>query len=190
MALKIITAPTAEPVTLAEAKAHLRVTHDDEDALIGTLIVAARQALDGKDGILGRALVTQSWVMTLDAFPSGRITIPLPPLQQIDGVEYKDPAGVWQVVPDTDYQLDIDSEPGVLAPVTVWPETADVMGAVRILFTAGYGDAEDVPAGLKAAMLLHIGDLFANRERSSDRQAYESPAYDALVFPFRTRLIG
>lgn len=190
MALRQVTPPTGEPVTLAEAKAHLRVTHSEEDALIGSLIVAAREALDGKDGVLGRALVTQMWVLVMDEFPAGRFTIPLPPLQGIESVEYKDTDGVWQVMSDADYEADIDSEPGVIAPVTSWPATKESLGAVRITFAAGYGTAEEVPQALKAAMLLHIGDLFANRERASDRQTYESPAYDALVFPYRTRLIG
>lgn len=191
MALKLIAAPEAEPVTLAEAKAHLRVTHDDEDALIGTLIAAARQSLDGKDGILGRALMPQTWELVLDAFPRGVVAVPLAPLQSVTSVLYVDADGVEQTLAAEAYTVDADSEPGRVVAVDGWPATDDVPNAVRIRFVAGYADAAWVPAGLKAAMLLHIGDLFANRERGITGTIHvENPAYDSLVFPFRMHLIG
>ena len=59
-------APSETPVTLADAKAHLRVDHGDEDTLIGALVSAATEYLDGWDGILGRCLVTQTWTLERD----------------------------------------------------------------------------------------------------------------------------
>jgi uncharacterized phiE125 gp8 family phage protein len=190
MALKLITAAAAEPVTLAEAKAHLRAT-DAEDALIGTLILAARQALDGRDGILGRALMEQTWELVLDAFPCPSIDIPLPPLKSVTSVKYIDADGVEQTLAEAAYTVDADSEPGRVVVVDAWPPTKAVPNAVRIRFVAGYADATSVPDGLKAAMLLHIGDLYVNRERGITGTIHaENPAYDSLVFPYRTRLIG
>jgi uncharacterized phiE125 gp8 family phage protein len=69
----LVTPPVAAPVSLAEAKAHLRVDFDDEDALISGLIDAATQHLDGWSGVLGRALMPQTWEMSLDRFPAGAI---------------------------------------------------------------------------------------------------------------------
>ena len=61
MILKRITAPAIEPITLAVAKAHLRITHTSEDTLIPLYISASVSKLDGKNGLLGRAMVNQSW---------------------------------------------------------------------------------------------------------------------------------
>ena len=190
MALKLITAPQAEPVTLDAAKQHLAVAHTGDDLMISTLITAARQALDGPDGILGRALMPQVWQLVLDRFPPDVVSIPLSPTLSVTQVTYIDVDGVQQTVSDNDYLWENDSEPARMWPVAQWPTTKDRPGAVRITFSAGYADAESVPAPLRAAMLLHISDMYVNRERSSDRQMYESPAYDSLVFPYRTRLIG
>ena len=91
MIIKRIAAPAAEPISLATAKAHLRVTHAAEDTLIPLYISAAVSKLDGKDGLLGRAMITQDWQLSLDSFPcDGVIELPLPPLQEVTFVKYFD----------------------------------------------------------------------------------------------------
>lgn len=190
MALQRIAAPAAEPVSLAEAKVHLRVIHDAEDASISRMIRAAREHLDGRDGILGRALVTQTWELVMDSFPVGPIQIPLPPLQSITSVKYLDADGQEQTLATSDYVVDVASEPGWIAPVDVWPVTFDTVNAVRIRFVAGYGDASAVPAALAQAILLAVGDLWANRQTGVDRPLTQNPAFDSLVFPYRVRLLG
>lgn len=62
---KLIAAPGAEPVTLAEAKLHARVETAADDTLISAMISAAREEAEH---ILGRALITQTWEMVLPAF--------------------------------------------------------------------------------------------------------------------------
>lgn len=190
MKLARITAPAAEPVSLAEAKLHLRVIHDAEDASISRMIRAAREHLDGRDGILGRALVTQTWELVLDSFPVGAIQIPLPPLQSITSVKYLDAGGVEQTLDTAEYVVDTASEPGCIAPVDQWPATQDTVNAVHIRFVAGYGDASAVPAALAQAILLAVGDLWANRQTGLERPISQNPAFDALVFPYRMRLLG
>lgn len=158
-------APVAPLVTLAEAKLHLRVEHDAEDTLI-TRIVAA--ATERAEEIQARAYVTQTWRLGLPRFPVGRvIRLPRPPLQAVTSIAYTDPAGESQTLPDSTYRVLIDGVPGrvVLARDAAWPATADEPDAVRVTYTAGYGDlGADVPEEQRAAVLLFVGHLYESRE--------------------------
>lgn len=184
MATRRTSAPSVEPVTLAEAKVHLRVTHSSEDALITALIVAAREHVES---VTGRKLISQQWELIQDAFPCGPVQLPFSPIITIDSVKYLDDDGALQTLDTAEYAKDTYSVPGWVSPVDTWPSTYDTINAVTIAFTVGYGaTAADVPASLKAAMLLMIGDLFENREARSQGNAYQgNPAFDALVFPYK-----
>ncbi len=87
------TSPAELPVSIFEARSHLRVDHSEDDALIAGYIAAATDALDGRDGLLGRALVTQRWRLVLDAFPAGPIVLPLPPLRSVLSLSYNPLSG-------------------------------------------------------------------------------------------------
>jgi len=145
MPSKLITAPTEEPVSLAEAKAHLRVDISDDDALIGAMIVAARQEAEAA---CRRAFVSQQWKLLLDRFPAPGMNVssatwygpqwgnspgPLttlapegttgyeilltqPPLISIDSVKYIDVDGTQQTMASTDYKVDSVTEPARLVP--------------------------------------------------------------------------
>jgi len=162
MPLAMVTPPAAEPVTLAEAKTHLRVTAADEDTLIDSLIPTARQ---WAEDFTRRALITQTWDYTLDAF-ADEIEIPLPPLQSITSVKYLDTDGVEQTLATTEYTVDTAATRGLvrLAYGKSWPSVRDQANAVTIRFVAGYGNAPAVPAPIKAACLLMLGELYARRE--------------------------
>lgn len=163
MTLKLITPPAIEPVTLAEAKAHLRCG-DDEDSLITALIQTAREECEHRTE---RSLITQTWERVLDFFPPVEIELGRPPVQSIVSITYYDAAGALQTMDSADYSLDVDLKPGWVSPAygTVWPNTYDMPNAVRVRFLAGYGDtAADVPATSKAWMLLRIGTLYKHRE--------------------------
>jgi len=174
MAIKLITAPVVEPLTLAEVKQHLRVVVDDEDSTISTYISAARSFVDGQGGFLGRALVTQTWELTLDKFPVSEIKVPLPPLQEVVSVKYDDSAGFEQTVDPDDYFVDNVNEPGWIVPIqgAAWPTPLDAVNSVRVRFVAGYLPSSDsppdlranIPFSIKAAMLLIIGGFYVNRE--------------------------
>lgn len=162
----LIEAPVVEPVSLEEAKLHLRVDHDEEDDIIGVMIQAARETAEQ---ITGRSLATQTWEVALDAFPGGDQAIPLanPRVQSIVSVTYTDTDGAAQTVDPDDYVLDADAMPGFVRAAVgfEWPATQAAANAVRVQFVSGYGDtAADVPAAIKAWMLLHIGTLYGNRE--------------------------
>src|ERR1043165_9106345 len=94
--LRLTDAPSVEPITLEEARDHLRLvasgspaTHPDDD-MIEAFITAARQHIDGKDGWLGRCLITQTWELVLDTFPDGEIRLPLSPVQEVVSIKYDD----------------------------------------------------------------------------------------------------
>ncbi len=164
MSLTLITAPSLEPMTLAEAKLHLRVDGTDEDDLITALIVAARRRAEH---LLTRALITQTWELTLDEFPAADIQLPKPGVLSIVSVKYLDSAGVEQTVDSADYALDAATIPGwvLLASDATWPTTYDGANAVRVRFTCGYGPAaSDVPADVVAWCKLQVGALYRNRE--------------------------
>ncbi len=189
MALKLVTAPAVELMSTANAKAHLRVDSTDDDTLIGVLIKAARQHAEN---VASRALITQTWDYQLDAWPDGdEITIPLPPLQSVTSVKYYDTAGTEYTMTATDYIVDTKSEPGriVLAYGKSWPSTTLRPAAgVIVRFVAGYGDAAaNVPEAIIAALKLHIGYLYEQREAVNiGNIVNELPlAYDALLYPYR-----
>lgn len=159
MPLKLIIQPAAEPVTLAEVKTHTQVEHTADDALIGTLISAARQDAEHR---IGRSLVTQTWEQILDAF-ADPIYLPNPPIASIVTVKYIDSAGVEQTVLNTAYTLDADNEPGRVKPTfgTAWPTPRVQSNAVRVRYTAGYGvDGTNVPAAIKDWIMLRVKALY------------------------------
>lgn len=162
MTYKLITPPSEEPLTLDEAKAHLRVESTDDDALITALIVAAREQAES---ITARALCTQTWELVLDAFPEACV-LRHSPVQSVTSVDYLDTDGASQSLTLTDTLLDSESTPGYLVPAygKAWPATWCVPNAVRVRYVSGYGAAADVPQSIKAWMLLCIGTLYAQRE--------------------------
>lgn len=176
---KRITTPT-EPVTLAEAKLHLRVDGTDEDALIQGLISAARETCE--DRTEGTVPVT-GWRLTLDTFPDA-IKLPRPPIVSVESVKYLDTAGVQQTLSPLDYVVDTVSAPGYIVPAfgKAWPETRDQINAVEVEYTAG---SATPPAAIKAWMLLAIGEMFMNREGSAERPAVSHGFADRLLDPFR-----
>lgn len=175
--LALVTAPSVNPVTLAEVKEHLRVDTTDEDTLIATLISAAVDYVSGRSGFTGRALVTQTWDYYLPEFPANNapILLPLPPVQSVTSVIYKDENGTEQTLATSIYGTNNASEPAALVVKQdqTWPETYLAWDAVKIRFVAGYAPtgggsptdfASGVPDAIKAAIFLTVGDLYQNRE--------------------------
>lgn len=192
MSLTLVTAPAAEPITLQEAKDHLRVDGADDDALISALITAARERIDGPYGWLGRAILTQTWDFYLDEFPAGTcIYLPLAPVQSVVSVTYTDPNGASQTFADYALGADLDSQPRlVLGWEKAWPATRAIAEAVKVRFIAGYATPAAVPAPIKAALLLTVGHLYENREAAVERALTETPmGVDHLLSPYRRHWI-
>lgn len=155
----------AEPVTIEEAKLHLRVDLEEENPYIAGLVSAARAWVEN---LCGRQLLTATWVHRLDGFPgTGTILLPVSPVQSITSVAYTDIAGDSQTVSSSVYDSDLNSSiPQIfLKDGQSWPSAQSITNAITVTFVAGYGDNRaDVPACARSAILMLVGTLYRNRE--------------------------
>lgn len=159
----LVNAPATEPVSSTEAKAFLRVTGTDEDTLITTLISTARQIVEKATG---RALITQTWRLTMDAFPdSDRISLERWPVATVASLKYYPADGSAQVTWTASGNYLVNADSGILSLVNgvSWPSTIRRPDAVQIEFTAGAANAAAVAEELKHSVLLVISHLYENR---------------------------
>ena len=188
MGLELITPPASEPVSLAEAKAHLRVDHDDEDAAIARF---ARAAREWAERYTGRAFIAQSWRLWRDAWPDCvplALSIPKPPLMAITSVTAYDRSGAATALSSDAYIVDGAAVPGriVLKDTAVLPVNLREANAIAVGFQAGYGaNASDVPAAIRAAVLTLIAHLYEARGES----AVPPPDAVAQLAPFRVMML-
>ena len=177
MSLQLTTPPALEPVTLAEAKAWLRVeSGDDEDGLITALIAAARVRCEWH---CGRAFVTQTWTLWLDKVGDGVILLPLPPLVSVDRVTLYAADDSAAILDESVYRADVPGGRVILAGAH---PGLRAVNAAAIVFTAGYGGAADVPAPLKSAILQSVAWLYEHR--GGDAAPVPESAL-ALLAPYR-----
>lgn len=162
-----VTPPAVEPVTLAQAKAHLRVDITDDDAYITALISAARVYAEHHTR---RAFITQTWDMYFDQFhyfDTREIQIPLPALQSVTWINYTDTGQQVVTLDPSLYVVDPRQKPGRVYPAFAqyWPATLPLQNSVNIRFVAGYGaDGTFVPNTIIQAMLFSISHWYENRE--------------------------
>lgn len=182
MGFRIVTQPTTEPVTVAEAKMHLRVDGTDDDAMIGAMITAAREECEH---LLERALAPQTVQLLLDEFQD-EIPLPMPPLRSIVSVEYAAEDGTTTTVSSDDYTTDVGLEPPWLlqAGDATWPAADDVANAVTITYECGYS-AEEIPKAIKHWILLRVGTLYAFREADSEKVPMPAPFADRMIDRYR-----
>ena len=199
----LITPPAAEPVTLADAKLHLRVDVTDDDTLISSLITAARMQAET---ITQRQFVTATWQLVLDAFPGPNlmgtpygvpfsvprhaILLNKSPVQSVASIQYLDTGGVLQTMDPATYVVDTSTEPARITPVfgRIWPISLPQIGAIQITFVAGYGAASAVPAGIASWMKIRIGSLYQHREEVAILQKGKMellPFVEGLLDPYR-----
>jgi uncharacterized phiE125 gp8 family phage protein len=187
MGLKLVTPPEVEPVTLDEAKEHLRLDTDADDTYASALITAARERVEL---FLRRALITQAFEYTLDGFPSGFIDLPRPPLAAVESIKYLDTGGSERTLPPESYVVDTSSdEIGRIALTCTeyWPITRCSINSVVIRFVAGYGDApEDIPQAIRQGILIEISNLYENREDIVVGQSFSMLSLsERLLWPYR-----
>lgn len=193
--LTLTTAPTIEPLIVADLMAHLRLDTADEFFLLETQIVAARRHVEI---YTGSAILTQTWLWQLDAVPVDIfVELPRGPVQSIASVQYLDTAGSLQTMSAADYQLLAPQDPNggrhvlALNYSKSWPTARDDFNAFRVSFVAGYVDRKSVPQEILAAILLIAGDLFENREAQTLRDAFNpNPTVTNLLAPYRRGWFG
>ncbi|MBI1215678.1 MAG: hypothetical protein GC185_07660 [Alphaproteobacteria bacterium] len=194
------TAPAAEPLTLDEVKLHLRVSTDTDDALISTLIAAARMMCESYTGL---ALISRQCSLYLDCWPAetgrgpryrsapGAIKIPLPPLSAVAAINIYDENDTATPMDAGDYIVDAAARPGriVLSEGASPPEPGRAVNGIEVQFTAGYGaEAADVPALLRLGMKQLAGWLYAHRgdaEAGAPEAALTLSGASALFRPYR-----
>jgi hypothetical protein len=189
---------TTEPLTLSEAKSHLRIDDADTDSEIASHITAARIVAEK---LTGRQFLTATWEMALDAFPgqwssnarfagpilqnsggptllntnfwcdASTIKIPNPPLQSVSSIVYIDTAGASQTWSSANYVVDATSEPGRigLSSSASWPATQNRINAVTITYLAGW-TGSTLPANVKHLLRLMVADYFENRVGTGDER--------------------
>ena len=187
--------PNVEPITLAEARLHLRLdtfgsppSHPD-DSLVEVIISAARGMAEN---YLNHSIANREVVLQLDDFGTdGYISLQDWPVVGIASVEYLDSTGAAQTWASNQYILDGASQPARLYPVTDFPEVQDRVNAVTVTFDAGYTDGESpntypMPKAIKQAILLMIGHLYENRQDVTYAQHYQLPMGSvSLLQPYR-----
>lgn len=186
MSLELKTAPSVEPISLTEAKNHLRVDISSDNTLINSLIKAVRQFTES---YLNKCLISQSWYQYHDFNFPNYIELLKNPVQSITEITYTDGAGATQILDTSVYSFDKNRKPATIfrAYSKVWPTTRLDNNVVRIEFVAGFGDAgSSVPEPIRQAMLLLIGHLYENREDVSPLNMIKVPmGYEALLSPYR-----
>ena len=187
MTYALIHPPQAEPLTLADVKAHLRLDSGDEDTLLAALIRAAREHLERTTGL---CLLRQTWRLYLDRWPeTGVILIGKTPVQAIETILVFDGQGHAADITATEKLLD-----GAARPARLWlrepPAPERELNGIEIDFTAGFGETgAEVPDMLRRALLLHVAAMFELRGALSpgDQPGTVPAGYDRLVAPYRMR---
>jgi len=170
-------------VSLADAKAHLRVDFADDDAFISGLVMAAEAMLDGPNGMVGKAIATQRWTLT-KAMMVGRTRLPIPvvPFRSVVSLKYYDIDNVQQTADLADFVVFGNEDFGYIEPIVSWPLMYDRPNAIELIFEAGFGDVADVPKNLVHAAKMMIGHWYEDREQVSAGEMSEIPlgVYDLV----------
>lgn len=195
--ITVIKPPAGQPLDVATAKLQSRVIDTLEDSLTAIYLASAQAIVEAE---IGRPLVQQTWRAQFDRFEPC-LKLPGGPVTAVNSVSYIDEAGTVQTLDPSEYVADIKSVPARIAPPPndsfpyrqYWPWHAVVPGAVAVEYVVGYAPTTgtppdygaNVPAPLKAAVLLLAADLYANRE-AGGAVIVENPAVDRLLFPYRS----
>ncbi len=189
MALALLTPPAASPVTLDEAKRHLRVETGDDDGYLTDLIAVSTSHLEA---VAGLKLISQTWRQYFDCAPSGsHFRLDVQPVQAILAMRVFEAGGVPVELAPSSIILDSVSSPPRLE-VRQSLSTGQVFNGIEIDILAGHGDTPvDVPDGLKRALLLLIAHSYEFRGAVplSAQPASEPHGFRALIAPYRRILL-
>ena len=162
---QLVTAPTAEPISLTEAKAQMRIEHSDDDTLINRMIDVAIAYVDVR-GALGKAMITQTWGEWLAPNPSV-VYLSLGPVQSVSAIKYYDANNSLQTDTLSNYNVLGTAGRTLVSPKSGfnWPTAFQRDDAIKIEYVIGYGDAaSDVPQTIRHALLMLVAHYYENRE--------------------------
>lgn len=164
MSYQITSQPATEPITVAEAKTHLRVTFSDDDTYITALIKVARKYCEQ---YMNRVLITQTWRQNENSFSDGYIELKVAPVISVTSLKYYDTNNTQQTLSASNYQVDLLDEIAVIYDgiTTSFPSiTSDRINPIEVIYVCGYGGASDVPVDIIHAIKLMVSHLYENRE--------------------------
>lgn len=171
-----VTAPSASPISLAEAKAQMRVEGTDDDTIIQRLIDAAVAFVDVQ-GVLGRAMITQTWGEWIAPNPS-TVMLSLGPVQSVSAIKYYDLDGALQTATLADFNVFGTPNRITITPKTgkAWPITQTRDDAIKIEYVIGYGaSSANVPQTVRHALLMLVAHWYENRETTQEKQMQDLP---------------
>jgi uncharacterized phiE125 gp8 family phage protein len=183
----LLTPPPVEPVTLAEAKAYLRVEHSDDDAVISALIAGARSHIEAQTR---RALITQAWRLVRDAWPrDGRIAVVPSPLRQITAARVYQLDGSALAIDLQAFVSDNGATPAIISFLS-WslPVPGRPVAGIELDVEVGYGSGpSNVPEPLRQAIKLLVAHWYENRGVVAVGQsvAVLPSTVAALIAPYR-----
>jgi uncharacterized phiE125 gp8 family phage protein len=160
-----VTAPSALPISVAEAKAQMRVEGNDEDTIIERLINAAVAFVDVQ-GVLGFAMITQTWGQWVGPNP-GTVMLSLGPVQSVSAIKYYDINGTLQTATLADFNVFGTPNRITVSPKTgyAWPVTQTRDDAIKIEYVIGYGaTSASVPQTVRHALMMLVAHWYENRE--------------------------
>ena len=209
--LKLVTAPTIDPVTVAEVKTYLRIDGTDDDTMLGNFITAATKTIES---FLNRKCINQTWDFWLDCFPyevkfdslipdgvtEGKLSeyistkkfieIPIFPLVSVTHLKTYDDDGTAYTMSSSDYIVDANSEPPRLSlkNSTTWPSTyLRPVNGIVIQFVVGYGaTAASTPYPIKQAIMEMCGKFYNSR---GCEDSTINKATMAILAPYRVMRI-
>ena len=161
---QITVEPASEPISLQEAKDHLRVDFSDEDDYIETLIKSARRYCEA---YCNTVFITQTWRQNENQW-SNPIELKVNPVISVTSLKYYDTNEAQQTITDNanNYQKDLNSDVAKIYDglVNTFPAIGDTVNPIEIITVCGYGAASDVPDDIKHAIKFMVSYFYENRE--------------------------
>lgn len=187
--LTVITAPTSEPITVAEVKQHLQMSpfYTGEDSYLSALVAAATSYIETRCNI---AVMQQTLELACDNWPSYQtgMKLPKPPLVSVTSVKYIDTSSTEQTWDSARYTVSTDRRPGTIRPKYgyIWPIIRPEPDAIKVRYVAGYSTAGSIPVGIKHALKLLIGNAYQQRtsEVTGLTTASVAHALDSLLLQY------
>ncbi len=182
----LITPPASEPITITEAKAHLRVDTPDDDTLITSLIKSSRELCELYTGL---GLLPQTWRLLMDKWPTVQndewwdglrqgafiptvkkeLLLERSPLVSVSTVKTFEEDGSGAIYDSSNYYVDPSGGRIVLKASSSAPTGSKSINSVEIVFSVGYADASNVPGAIKLGILDLINFHYEHRGDESIR---------------------